>query len=133
MSDRLPPTQDLCMEVLAARYRLGEVLWTFDARCVKALDALASRGWVVVMSGNVEHTVRASLTDKGVEAWHLDRDYRSPSDEDVREAMAQAIQEVVTDLKGVWDAMPEPTQGLYRRAARKALKARSKVLSRQVR
>lgn len=118
------------MEVLAARYRLGENLWTFDARCSQAIDALAERGWVLAMDGNVEHTVRASLTDAGLKAWRLDKPYRSPSDAAVVEAMAQAVQEAVTDLKGVWEAMPEPTQGLYRRAVRKALKARAKVLSR---
>ena len=31
-TDSLPPTQYLVLDVLAARYRLGENAWTFPAR-----------------------------------------------------------------------------------------------------
>lgn len=60
------PTQDLILEVLAARHRLGERLWTFDARHKKAIEALADLGLVTHMHGMVEKTVRASLTDEGI-------------------------------------------------------------------
>lgn len=60
------PTESLVMEVLAARHRLGEHLWTFDARQKRAIESLADKGLVNVMHGTVERSVRASLTDKGI-------------------------------------------------------------------
>lgn len=75
---KLTPTQDLLLEVLIARYRLGESYWTFDSRHKKMLEALASLGLVTVMHGNVEYTVRASLTDLAVETYISDSWYVSP-------------------------------------------------------
>lgn len=53
------------MEVLAARYRLGESIWTFRARHEKTLRALEQQGYVFVMHGIVDDTVRAGLTESG--------------------------------------------------------------------
>lgn len=76
MSDEhVPPTQYLAMEVLAARYRLGESLWTFPSPCRAPLRALAARGWVRHKSGITEHTMRAWLTEAGIAAWALDQPY----------------------------------------------------------
>lgn len=79
MSDELnlTPTEDLVMEVLAARYRLGENIWTFDTRHARTLGKLADRGLVSTMHGIVEKTVRASITQKGIEAY-IDEHYVSP-------------------------------------------------------
>jgi len=63
------PTEDLVLEVLIARYRLGEHLWTFDSRLTATVERLAERGWVMSMHGITENTVRASLTDKSVAQW----------------------------------------------------------------
>lgn len=65
----LTPTQDLLMNLLVARHRLGERLWTFDARHKTALEQLADRGLATVMHGAVENTVRASLTEAGRAEW----------------------------------------------------------------
>ena len=59
----LSPAQELLLDVLVARERLGESLWTFDRRQAKPLAELERRGLVTVMHGIVEKTVRASLTD----------------------------------------------------------------------
>jgi hypothetical protein len=61
------PTQDLILDVLGARYRLGENLWTFDTRVRSALVDLETQGLVTTMHGTVEHSMRASLTDAGRE------------------------------------------------------------------
>lgn len=61
----LTPTEDLVMEVLAARYRLGETFWTFDSRHKRAILGLESKGLARLMHGIVEKSVRASLTDAG--------------------------------------------------------------------
>jgi hypothetical protein len=69
---QLTPTEDLCLEVLTARYRLGEKLWTFESRHKPALEKLQARGLVSVMHGIVEHTVRASLTEEAKKEYLLD-------------------------------------------------------------
>lgn len=61
----LTPTQDLLMAVLSARWRLGENVWTFDARHRNQLKRLQSMDLVFLMHGIVEKTVRAGLTDRG--------------------------------------------------------------------
>lgn len=69
MTDIVPPltpTEELILEVLAARYRLGETHWTFDSRNQRAIDSLDARGLVIPMNGIVERTIRASLTREGV-------------------------------------------------------------------
>jgi len=63
--DALPVSQLLVMEVLAARARLGENLWTFTDRCRSALRALETAGLVGWKGGVTERTVRAWLTDLG--------------------------------------------------------------------
>lgn len=63
--DKLPLTQSLVLEVLAARCRLGEQVWPFPNRAKQALDALARVGLVGHQGGIVEGTRNAWLTDKG--------------------------------------------------------------------
>lgn len=77
MSNTLSPTEDLVMEVLAARHRLGENLWTFDSRHAKALNKLQERGLVRTMHGIVPKSLRASLTTEGISAY-IDEDYIPP-------------------------------------------------------
>ncbi len=69
---KLTPTQDLVMEVLAARYRCGEFLWTFESRHKKAIRELSALGLVHEMGGVTEHTVRAALTEAGKAIFLLD-------------------------------------------------------------
>ena len=61
----LTPTQDLVMEVLAARYRLGEECWTFPANRRPAVQYLAEKGLVTWKEGIVERTVLVWLTEAG--------------------------------------------------------------------
>jgi hypothetical protein len=63
----ITPTQELLLEVLAARYRCGEQIWTFSKRFSGPLDDLASKGYVYAMHGVVGGTVRAGLTSDGKE------------------------------------------------------------------
>lgn len=66
--DRLPPTQYLVLEVLAARYRLGEHTWSFPARLNAAGEALAQLGLIVWTSHPAPDARRAWLTDAGKSA-----------------------------------------------------------------
>lgn len=70
--DTLPPTQYLVMEVLAARYRLGETCWTFPTRLNATIMALGEAGLVWDVGGNVPQTTRVMLTDAGKRAVLLD-------------------------------------------------------------
>jgi hypothetical protein len=63
----LTPMQQLVLEVLGARLRLGHEVWTFtrsDA-LTKALRALAAVGYLGWKSGVVQGTALVWLTDAG--------------------------------------------------------------------
>ena len=67
MSEAVPltPTESLVLEVLGARARTGEQLWTFDTSTMRPARSLEAKGLIAVHSGIVEKTYRASLTDEG--------------------------------------------------------------------
>jgi hypothetical protein len=73
---RFTPTQDLIIDVLLARHRLGEGFWTFDSRNRQSLKALCDMNLVFLMDGNVENTVRAGLTEEGKKEFY--GPYQSP-------------------------------------------------------
>lgn len=66
------PKQDLLMEVLAARHRLGEAVWTFREMHAKTIKQLEAEDYVFSMHGVVEGTIRAGLTEKGRKAYVSD-------------------------------------------------------------
>lgn len=70
-------TEDLFLEVLTARYRLGERLWTFEARHKKTARSLEEQGLVWWKSGIVERTIMVGLTDLGKKEL-LSADYVPP-------------------------------------------------------
>lgn len=78
--DRLPLAQYLVLDVLAARYRTGEHLWTFPSSARPAVRALAQLGLVEEMHGITPKTIRASLTEAG-EAAVLKPGWLNPADE----------------------------------------------------
>lgn len=57
------------MDVLAARHRLGETMWTFSTKLTPTAKRLASRGLVWWKSGIVEKTIQVFLTDQGKKEW----------------------------------------------------------------
>ncbi|GIE46382.1 MarR family transcriptional regulator [Actinoplanes lobatus] len=61
----LPPTQYLVMEVLAARYRLGEQAWTFPSTLRPVMQALAEKQLIGWKSGTAPASILAWLTDAG--------------------------------------------------------------------
>lgn len=60
------PTEDLILDVLVARYRLGTTLWTFPSHVRPALLRLQEKSLVTVNSGVTAKTLRASLTDRAI-------------------------------------------------------------------
>jgi hypothetical protein len=76
MMRNYPPTQHLVMEVLAARYRLGEPFWPFPQNCSKAVDALAEKGLVRILKRHdIVGWMRVGITLKGIKEWGLDIRY----------------------------------------------------------
>lgn len=62
----LTPTETLILELLIARFRLGERLWTFDSTVRKQVESLAMKGYAHELNGIVPLTVRARLTDEAI-------------------------------------------------------------------
>ncbi len=62
---RLTPTEDLFMELLAARHRLGEQVWTFDSRLKPQALRLERLGLIGWKRGAVERTLLVWLTGLG--------------------------------------------------------------------
>lgn len=61
---KLPPTHELILEVLAARHRLEEHAWTFDARLSPHVERLEKEhGLVGWKQGVVAKTILVWLTD----------------------------------------------------------------------
>lgn len=73
----LTPTQGLISDVLAARWRLGEQVWTFSDRVLVSIKSLASMGLVEWKHSSAEHTVLVWMTDEGIKAFVSD-DYIPP-------------------------------------------------------
>jgi hypothetical protein len=96
-TDSLPPTQYLVLEVLAARHRTGEHVWTFPSRLTPQMKALEAAGLVGWKSGIVEHTVLAWLTGHG-KAATIAADYRPPVAFG-RERVARYLDRAADDLR----------------------------------
>ncbi|WP_251151373.1 hypothetical protein [Cellulosimicrobium sp. Marseille-Q4280] len=62
----LTPTQELVMEVLAARYRLGEQWWTFEPELRQTIRTLDDGGLVDIIDGHTAGRVEARLTAAGL-------------------------------------------------------------------
>jgi hypothetical protein len=74
----LTPTQDMIMEVLAARYRLGEVLWPFPNNVKRQAKQLEELGLVGLHSGQTDGHFRLGLTGAGMKERGLDKPYDPP-------------------------------------------------------
>lgn len=63
--DKLPPTQQLILEILTARARLGEPSWPFADRLGPAIAALKRLGLVENLGSVVNGHTRVEFTDAG--------------------------------------------------------------------
>jgi hypothetical protein len=71
------PTEDLVLEVLTARTRLGEDVWTLSSRNNQALDKLEAKGLVGYKSASIEGYSLVWLTNDGVKLLFKNK-YRAP-------------------------------------------------------
>lgn len=98
----LTPTQSLVLEVLGARYRLGESIWPFDKiqANTRACTGLEVLGLVGTRSGPIEHSFQVWLTQAGKD-YVLGAEYESPLDrlkQELRTAK-EKIERVKYDLQ----------------------------------
>jgi DNA-binding MarR family transcriptional regulator len=100
----LPPTEYLILEVLAARVRLGERMWTFPAKVKPALDSLQKRGLIWTRSAPTPRDYQAYLTDAGKRE-AFGEDY-SPPRTVTRDQLADALSRIT--LKPVRFTEGEP-------------------------
>lgn len=63
----LTPTEELMLEVIVARVRTGEQLWTFNTRFTAVAESLTNKGYVNWKSGIVEKTILVWLTKEANE------------------------------------------------------------------
>lgn len=92
MDDDLTPTEYLILEVLAARFRLGEHLWPFPNRFRPALRTLHAKGLVSFQSHVTAGNQAVRLTVDG-EHRCLDLSYRPPA-----QRAEDAAQETGTEI-----------------------------------
>jgi hypothetical protein len=83
---RITPTEELMLEVLAARVRTGETCWTFNSRHRQAAGSLSQKGYVGFKAGIVERTIIVWFTDKGFKKMSLQKDYEFPFLKELRRA-----------------------------------------------
>lgn len=95
----LPPTQYLVLEVLAARARTGEALWTFPSNLGPALRALEANGLITTMHGITAMSIRASLTDTG-RGYTLKGDYVTPLARKALDAVEEGMKAASSLLAG---------------------------------
>lgn len=76
----LTPTEDLILELLVARHRLGEVVWPIKANSTttRAIQHLTDMGLVSYTSGPSMGYTLTSLTDEGV-ALYTQSSYKAPN------------------------------------------------------
>jgi hypothetical protein len=76
--DDITPTEYLMMETLVARFRLGELFWTFPSKMIQTARRLDGRGFIFWSSGIAADTIRVSLCNAGLEAWGVEHDDGRP-------------------------------------------------------
>lgn len=101
MDDDLTPTESLIVDLLIARLRMGEMMWTFTDEHTRALRRLDKKGIITLDSGPIEKTYRASLTQRfliGEGRGYLSLGYSTHSGSPLtQKAAAQLIEILDTD------------------------------------
>lgn len=104
-ADGLPPTQYLLIEVLAARYRLGETYWTFPTRCLPTARQLEAAGLVTTRPAGTHGNFEAQLTDVGV-AQALSPTHVPPIAEAEQHGYRRAVADAITAVAALRPAQP---------------------------
>jgi hypothetical protein len=74
----LTSQQELMVDMLVARHRLGEPFWPVSTKLYRTYNELHTKGYVEILDGNVERTVRLMLTRKARKKLIEDSTYTTP-------------------------------------------------------
>lgn len=99
MSDKLPgltASQGLIVDLLVARTRLGEPFWPISTRLNRTYKILDQKGYVEIMHGHVDGTVRLELTARAKQELIDNSTYVTP----LEKQTARNIARVLTKLGG---------------------------------
>ncbi|UVK59806.1 helix-turn-helix DNA binding domain protein [Gordonia phage Aleemily] len=106
----MTPTEELFMEALSARARLGEPWWTYEANATntRVAKSLESQGLITMLSAQVERTFRAALTPRGKAEW-LTEGYTPPILNEARALLMVAADSLHDTAEGLgqWDDATE--------------------------
>ena len=72
---QLDEVETLVMEVLAARWRLGESFWPFDDGLIEEIRSLGAYGLLWYESDITPYNIRVHLTAKGIAFYGLNKPY----------------------------------------------------------
>lgn len=86
MTDKFTPTEELILDLLVARHRLGEDSWPISTRLKTAVLSLEKSGYVIWRSGPMPSTLSVTLTAKAQEEFilkskHKPRGFRRYADQ----------------------------------------------------
>lgn len=109
--DRLTALQAMILEVLVARMRLGEQVWTYVRRpsITKALKELQARG-VIGYDSDPYGNWRVYFTDAGAKI-HLGWPYWGPKERAFRTTVQELRKEVPEPMYGFWAKLLAPFGG----------------------
>ena len=74
----LTPSEELMMEVLASRSRLGEPFWTFNRRHLRTARALLSKNYVTEIKSPTENLITVTPNQDELKNF-LREDYLPPA------------------------------------------------------
>lgn len=98
-SYRFMPTEELVLEVLTARYRLGEKSWTFNSNTSKALKKLEDKNLITWKNASDGESFLVFFTPLG-KALMLSSKYYNPNNPVLKAAKKQ-INKIYKDAKSV--------------------------------
>lgn len=96
----LSDKESLIVEVLIARHRLGERVWTFSSNVQKQLNLLSEKGLVSWKHGVIEDTCLAWLTDLG-KAVYLSYPYAFDPSNKVAVAASKPLTEIQQEAAAI--------------------------------
>lgn len=100
MRDTLPgltACQDVLVDLLVARSRLGESFWPISTRLNRTYKILEEKGYVEIMHGHVDGTVRLALTPQAKAKLIENSAYVPPIKLEARDEIATVIEKLGGD------------------------------------
>lgn len=89
---KLTASQALLVDLLTARHRLGEPFWPVDTKMTRSYHELKEKGYVSILNGHVEGTVRLMLTPAAVKELISEATYTSPLEKRIASHIADSLE-----------------------------------------